>query len=483
MSRFNDFTLVLDIGKTHAKLLAFDGTGALVSSNVRRNEAVDSELGYAALDVHGIESWLWQQIASFPHRQHVRRVVPTTHGAAFCGLDATGLALPPIDYEWDGYDEVREAYRAACDPFEVTGTPHLPLGLNAGLQLYWLQRRHTARAERVRAWLPYAQYWAWRLSGVAASEVSALGCHTHLWKFMGGFSDLAMREGLAARFAPMRRAWDRLGPVDTALGNELGLPADCEVVCGAHDSNACLAGHLSSGIRPATLVSTGTWTVVMAPSAKTETLDAARDMLVNVSIDAQPVPTARFMGGREFAALCAGAPPQAATAADLARLIESSTVARPAFTNAGGPFRDVAGSVSRHGMPLPTWRTALSEPQRATLATLYCAQLTAWTIERLGALNDVVIEGPFAGNDLYLRVLATLLPDRRIATVDDSCEATARGAWMIANWQVARDWRAPERTALPVSLGLVEAVRAMHRRWLDALPTRYGPGEPHPGPD
>ncbi len=76
------------------------------------------------------------------------RVVVSTHGAAFCALGDTGLVLPPIDYEWDGYGDHRADFEAALDPFGHTGSPRLPMGLNAGLQLHWVKaaRPPTGRA-------------------------------------------------------------------------------------------------------------------------------------------------------------------------------------------------------------------------------------------------------------------------------------------------------------------------------------------------
>ena len=47
------------------------------------------------------------------------------------------------------------------------------------------------------------------------------------------------------------------------LASRLGLSPDTVVKVGAHDSNACLARYLHT-MPGATVVSTGTWVVVMA---------------------------------------------------------------------------------------------------------------------------------------------------------------------------------------------------------------------------
>ena len=46
----------------------------------------------------------------------------------------------------------------------------------------------------------YPQYWAYRLTGVLANEVTSLGCHTDLWDYRAGdFSTPGRQARLAAR--------------------------------------------------------------------------------------------------------------------------------------------------------------------------------------------------------------------------------------------------------------------------------------------
>ena len=75
---------------------------------------------------------------------------------------------------------------------------------------------------------------------------------------------------------------------------------------GVHDSNAALYAYRRQELGRLTVVSTGTWVIVLNPDCPLEVLDRDRDMLVNVDVDGGPVPTIRFMGGREFAAISGG---------------------------------------------------------------------------------------------------------------------------------------------------------------------------------
>ncbi len=462
MTANDPLTLVLDIGKSHAKLLMIDATGAVVEQQGRANRSVTSSLGYAALDLAGLTQWVTATLAASSSTRRCTHAIASTHGAAFVALGHDGVAWDPIDYEYEGVEQTRDAYQADCDEFSTTLAPELPAGLNAARQLFWMQRRHPDAWARTRRLLPYPQYWAWWLSGVAASEVSSLGCHTQLWRPADRrFSDLALRRGWAGLFAPLQPAWQVLGSVRADRARETGLPEACKVHVGVHDSNACLARYLHSD-EAMTLVSTGTWVVVMAPGASVTGLDPARDMLANVSVRGKAVPTARFMGGRELQALCAGASPALASRDALAELLRRDVQARPSFAGAGGPFAGSEGVVVERGSAID-WATALTPAERASLAALYCAQVTACLLELLGAPLPAVLEGPFADNPVYRNALAALLPPGSVRVSADTVDGTARGAWRLAHW----DAPAGAQTLEPVDDRCPrDLLQQHHRRWL-----------------
>src|SRR5271154_1936310 len=144
-------------------------------------------------------------------------------------------------------------------------------------------------------------------------------------------------------FPPMRNAWDTLGTLRPEVAAATDLAPNVRVVCGAHDSNASLVPHLVSRRDPFTVISTGTWVIIMAVGGKGR-LDPKADMLANVDGGGGPVPTARFMGGREFAVL-AGEPPADADEADVAGVVASGALALPAFSAQGGPFARRVGRI------------------------------------------------------------------------------------------------------------------------------------------
>ncbi|TIT57667.1 MAG: carbohydrate kinase, partial [Mesorhizobium sp.] len=139
---------------------------------------------------------------------------------------------------------------------------------------------------------------------------------------------------------------------------------------GVHDSNAALHAYRRQQLGPLTAVSTGTWVVVLNPDCPLDVLDRDRDMLVNVDVDGGPVPTIRFMGGREFAVISAGWQ-GAISPASIQRVIDAGIMALPSFAP-GGPMPDRVGEVIG-GAP--------DREERAAVALLYVALMVDLSLD------------------------------------------------------------------------------------------------------
>lgn len=206
-----------------------------------------------------------------------------------------------LDYEHPGPDELSAQYDALRPDFSETGSARLPMGLNAGAQLHWLFARDPGLLARTSRIVTYPQYWGFRLTGALASDVTSLGCHTDLWNpWEGRPSSLADKLGVSGKLAPARGSAEVLGHLLPEVAAATGLPESTPVACGIHDSNASLVPHLLGRRGAFSVVSTGTWVVAMAIGGAPQPLDPARDTLVNVNAFGAPVPSARFMGGREY---------------------------------------------------------------------------------------------------------------------------------------------------------------------------------------
>jgi sugar (pentulose or hexulose) kinase len=390
---------VIDIGKTNAKLALIDGaTGQQIDSRSTPNSVVTSGI-YPHADVERLWQFILEGLQTLHAAHGVDGISITTHGATAALMAGEELSLPVLDYEHAGPQETRAEYDAVRPEFSESLSPRLPNGLNLGAQIFWQAKRFPKEFAAATAILTYPQYWAFRLTGIAASEATSLGCHTDLWApARTDFSSLVAELGWRSKFPPLRPAISVLGPMSAEIVARTGLPPSTPVTCGIHDSNASLVPYLS-GDAPLTIISSGTWTIAMTLSGDVSQLDKVRDSLANVDALGRAVPTARFMGGREFDLLV----PQIVTPtpADIEKVIDQDIRIQPSFTPGVGPFPNGQGR----------WTVApelLSDGVRNAAATLYLALLTQSSLSLCGIGKKIIIEGPLARNAFYGELLVAL---------------------------------------------------------------------------
>lgn len=412
--------VVVDIGKTLSKVTLWTRDGRMVDRQVRPNVACEKD-GVRCLDAEGIGRWLRMSLGNWAGHP-VEAIVPVAHGAGFAAIGDDGLLFAPLDYEQPIPQEVMAAYRAQRDPFTITGSPALPDGLNLGAQVWWMAQRHPQAMARATL-LPWAQYWAWFLSGRAVSEVTSLGCHTDLWNPSEAcFSPMAQRLGWAERFAPVVGAGDVIGVLRPELASETGLPATTQVLAGLHDSNAALLaarGFAEIAGNEATILSTGTWFVAMrltGESVPAAMLPEARDTLVNVDAYGAVVPSARFMGGREIETVIQIDTRRVDIRPDQPRLMEAvpgllarGTMMLPTLAPGFGPFPNG----DARWLDAPAEWTGSWYARRAAMC-LYAALVADTALGLIGSRGRLLIEGRFAEAEVFVRALAALRPETQV---------------------------------------------------------------------
>jgi len=413
----------LDIGKTNLKVVLFDDDGAILTERSQPNAPLppDAQWPYPRMDLETIWSFVLAALAELNAVAPIAAISISTHGASGVLIDENGPSPPPMDYEFAEFGEIDAEYDALRPPFEETLSPRAPRGLNVGRSVYFYERRYPELFARARAFLLYPQFWFWKLTGELASEVTSLACHGDLWRPReAALSSLVIGRGWTKLFPARRNAWDA-SPILPEVAARAGLALQVRVHCGAHDSNLSLVPHIVSRMDPFSVVSTGTWVILMAVGGSSA-LDPGWDMLANVDVLGRPTPTARFMGGREFSVL-AGAPAPI-SAADIAAVVASGTLALPAFADAGGPFWDRQGRIEGPEPATPEGRTAL--------ATLYVALMTKLMLDKLQAPGDWIVEGGFAKTPAFAAVLAALAPERQVLLAASA--GAAEGAARLAHW-------------------------------------------------
>jgi sugar (pentulose or hexulose) kinase len=426
MSKPKELIAVIDVGKTNVKLTCIDTvSGASVFSAQKNNSALTTPVG-KQLDVAAIEAWLVETLSNFPLKKSISALFPVAHGAAAALIDAQGNVIAVPDYEDPIFDQSAPAYQNVRDPFEATFSPSLAAGLNLGAQWFFFEREHEDAWRRTAHLLLYPQYWAWRFCGVMASEVTSLGCHSDAWSpTQRQFSTCARTRKWDRLLPPIRYAGDVLGTVSASMAHASGLSPSCKVLCGMHDSSASFLGHRArrNADTPFSIISSGTWTVIMATHVDLHRLRCDHDMLANVDVFGSPVATARFMGGREFATIAGTTNASIACGpADIERVIDAGSMALPSFVQTGGPFPNQPGRcVNAQNLDAAAF---------AALATLYVALVTDWLLDELQTHGDLLIDGPLARNPKFAAVMQALRPRTPVYLAHDQSGAEA-AAWYL----------------------------------------------------
>ena len=168
--------------------------------------------------------------------------------------------------------------------------------------------------------------------------------------------------------------------------------------------------------------------------------------------------------------LCAGASPSLANLDSLQALLARGLQILPAFSDQGGPFTDRVGRVEIDGRTVPEerWACTFSDAERASAASWYIGLMTARTIDAIGGMGPIVLEGPVGANPICTATLAAVMEGRDVMCTRDELEGTARGAWYLSRWldPIAEP---PLQVVAQPSADLQAQLRHCAQRWTQAL--------------
>ncbi|MBZ9843952.1 FGGY-family carbohydrate kinase [Mesorhizobium sp. CA5] len=425
---------VLDFGKTNSKLFVFDQDGRILDERRTKPDWIRKS-GLSVLDETALHNWALDAVNEAADAHGIEGLMVSGHGCTFALVDDTALTHPILDYEQEPPAEIAARIDRRIPDFAETFSPRLPLGFNYGRHMLWLKEVEPGAFSAAKAILGYPQYWSWRFGGHAVSEVSYLGCHSHLWApSKRDFSSLVDAEGWRGRMPAFAHAGGVIG--ERRFGRA-GRPV--AIHNGVHDSNAALHAYRRQDIGPLTVVSTGTWVIVLNPDCPFEALDSERDMLANVDVDGGPVPTIRFMGGREFAVISGNWQGAIASAA-IQRAIDAGTMAVPSFAPGGplpGRTGEILGPVSGAG-------------ERAAVALLYVALMIDLSLDLIRSADTVIVDGGLNADGMLAGLLAALRPGQSFlqgATLEGSATGAAALAFESIGREFAADRPEPVRAA------------------------------------
>lgn len=446
---------VFDLGKTNSKLFVFSASGEIVGESRTRPVWRDWD-DLRVLDDDHLFQWMRDSLGEAVAAHGVDRMIFSCHGCTFALTEGDRLAHPILDYEQEPPVDVAGRIDALIPDFAETFSPRLPLGFNYGRHILWLSDRDPALLIKADSILAYPQFWSWKFSGRKVSEVSYLGCHSHLWAPLADdFSSLVTRQGWRGRMPDFARAGDELGAYEASRPD--GAAGMVKVHNGVHDSNASLYYYRSLGFDDFTLVSTGTWVIIFNAACPLQALDRERDMLANVTVDHKPTATIRFMGGREYDVASGGwnrpISPQA-----VASVIRKGAFALPSFA-AGGPFPNSRGQF--------VGPDAEGE-ERAAAALLYVALMTDLSLDLIQSGNPIVIDGGLVKAGIFAGLLAALRPGQKVLA-SANAEGSAFGAAALAFERLGlKPFSNDCETAAPLDIPGLTNYRAAWRKMAEA---------------
>ena len=418
------YVAVIDLGKTNSKVALVDTQTAEEVKVVTQTAAVSSASDYPSLDHQAIKAFVIDSLSVLAAEYSVDAITVSTHGATVALIDAAGeLTLPVLDYEAQEIDTLRAAYNKHRPRFCDTGSPALPGGLNIGAQLYWQQSNYPKQFAVTQTILTWPQYWVYLLTGNRHNDVTSLGCHSDLYEpRRQRYSSLVSDMGWSSLMPPVKHSGQLSGALVQPLVEQLGLRKSVPVYTGIHDSNASLVPHLLVQDEPFSVVSTGTWFIVMAIGGEPVELDETKDTLLNVNARGGAVPSARFMGGRERDLLEASSMASERSLAELLSNHVEPGMFMPSMVSGTGPYPKAKGRwVGAY--------TAHDAAVRDSAISLYLALMTNESMQLIGSAGPTFIEGPLAHDKQFAQMLSAV--STRPVLISGAQTGTSVGAAML----------------------------------------------------
>ena len=384
--------IVLDIGKTNVKLTFVDSINNKTIKFFTTKQKNIYRHGIKILNSNSIFEWALKKITYIGRKHNLDKFVCTAHGTsiALISYDDKEL-LACTDYEYK-FDKLFNSYKKIAPKFNESFSPFLENGLNIGQQIYYLYKRKQKLIKETKYILNYPQYIVWKLTSGFSSEISYVGCHTHLWDFKRNkLSSFVKKIKLEKKFPKIRKAWDTIGQRKIGESN-------LKIINGIHDSNASYLYFKNSDIKNFTLVSTGTWYIIFNQKTPLKNLNPTLDMLANIDVFGKPVPTMRFMGGREYDHLMG-----VFKISNKTRAIKDFSfhdyLIYPSYASGGG------FSINKINIG---FYEGLNKGQIYYLICLYISFVINFCLNQMKSSNTIILDGPITKNITIMKILSSL---------------------------------------------------------------------------
>jgi L-fuculokinase len=421
---------IFDVGKTNKKLFLIDENYDIVyERSARFVETVDED-GEVCENLESLRSSVYDSLHQVLQMEEfdIKAVNFSAYGASFVYLDEEGKPLTPLynylkEYPAALKKEFYDTYGGEEKISLETASPILG-SLNSGLQLYRLKKEKPALFAQIKSALHLPQYLSYLVTGKSFTDITSIGCHTHLWDFKeNAYHYWVKKEELLAKFG-------QFTPADEAFETEFE-GKKLNVGVGLHDSSAALVPYLANFAAPFILLSTGTWCISLNPFNQ-EVLTAAelkQDCLCYIHYKGKAVKASRVFAGYEHEEQIKRISAYFDRAAYLLKHLKFNPSLFlnlmhkiPSNAHPQNEFTTSSAFVERS---LASFRTA-EEAYHQLILDLVKQQIYSLKLILNSAVTRVFVDGGFGKNDIYMHLLAMLLPDIEVYA-SSVAQATAIG--------------------------------------------------------
>lgn len=427
---------VFDVGKTNKKVLLFNKDVEIVYHKEEKFPTITDEDGFECDDIELIESWVVSTLVKLMKNSDydIVGVNFSTYGASLAFIDENGKRLTPIYNYLKPIDDkyvvkLFSDYGGEHEFCRKTASPPLGVMLNSGIQIVWLKNEHPEVFSKVKSILHFPQYLSYRLTKKVVTESTSIGCHTYLWDFdKGSYHQWLKDEGI-----------EMLNPIVNSHTFNIDIEGkNIAAGIGIHDSSASLVPYFMGSKDQFLLISTGTWCINMNPfnyDPLTED-ELLSDCLCYMSIRQKPVKSSRlFMGhihdvNTELLVNYFGVPADSfkkvkTDDSKILKLLEDGRDSK-VFFKMGVPmdYVDISVDLSQFNNFDEAYHQLMYD------LTLECANSIGLVSSDKDDVKNFFVSGGFARNEIFVRLLGNLFPDKNIFTseVDNS---SALGAALV----------------------------------------------------
>jgi sugar (pentulose or hexulose) kinase len=467
-------TAIFDIGKTNKKFLLFDESLSVVHERYATLDETEDDDGFPCEDEQLLKEWMFREFETVVReKKHTIRAINfSAYGATLVHIGKNGEPVTPIfnylkPYPQELSGKLYESY-GGREMFALeTASP--PMGmLNSGLQLYRIKKEKPNRFSQIEKTLHLPQYLSYLFTGKYYADLTSIGCHTAMWNFQENRYHRWLSDERLQHLLPSTC------PVQTVFEGTFDGKT-YQTGTGIHDSSAALAPYLATLDEPFIQLSTGTWSIAMNPfnSEPLTYEELERDCLNYISVDGKPVKASRFLMGAEYthqmekiARYFGKDPKQLDLSPDpglFQRLIRSTHPEKKLILEKAtgtGPYPQKTGKEWK-----PGHFESCEEAIHQLLLDLASIQADALKLAE-GNTNagQIIITGGFAMNQIFCRLLAAMLPGKKVYTAAVT-EASALGAALVLNKHGAAHEQLKKRLGLTYQSPL-DGMVAAHYSWV-----------------